>query len=257
MTAPTTPPTTPAAPPRAIGFEHVSKRFRLRHQRPFLAKEVFRLLTQRPAQIAEHWALNDVSFAIGRGESVGIVGRNGAGKSTLLSMIARTSYPTSGRVEVHGRVAPLLELGAGFHPELTGYENIFLNAMLLGLSRQEVAERFDAIAAYAELGAFLDTPISTYSTGMVARLGFAVVAHIEADVMLIDEILGVGDQQFQSKCRDTLLGFRASGRTIVLVSHSAESVQSLCERAIWIDKGVVRADGPVAEVLAAYSQSAS
>jgi ABC-type polysaccharide/polyol phosphate transport system ATPase subunit len=240
----------------AIRFRDVNKRFRLHHQKPFLTREVLRLITQRPSQVAEHWALKGVSFEVRPGESVGVVGPNGAGKSTLLSLIAQTAYPTTGTVEVNGRVGPLLELGAGFHPDLTGYENIFLNGMLLGLSRREIAERFDAITAYAELGAFLDTPIGTYSTGMRARLGFAVVAHVEAEVILLDEILGVGDQHFQAKCRATLDRFREQGRTLFLVSHSLADVERMCDRVLWIDDGRLLADGPAADVLRDYAGSA-
>ncbi len=238
----------------AIRFESVSKRFSLRQQKPYLARQILHLITQRPARVDEHWALRDVSFEIAPGEAVGVVGRNGAGKSTMLSLIAQTAYPTTGQVSVHGRIGPLLELGAGFHPDLTGAENIHLNGMLLGLSKQDVADRFDSIAAYADIGKFLDSPLQTYSTGMRARLGFAVVAHIDADIVLLDEILGVGDQTFRARCDRTLRSFRERGCTVVLVSHSVASIRQLCDRVLWIDEGRLRMDGRSDEVLEAYQQ---
>lgn len=237
----------------AIKFTGVSKRFRLHHQKPFLAREVLRMLTQRPSQVHEHWALRDVSFEVRHGETVGVIGRNGAGKSTLLGLIARTMYPTSGTVEVNGNVGPLLELGAGFHPDLTGLENIYLNGLLLGLSKRQIKERLDAIVDYAEIGKFLDTPIATYSTGMRARLAFAVVAHVDPEILILDEILGVGDQQFQVKCQRTLDRFRSEGKTLFFVSHSLADVDRLCDRALWIEGGMLRASGAVADVIAQYA----
>lgn len=241
----------------AIEFRKVCKRFKVTQQRPYLARELLRILLQRPSKVREHEALHDVSFCIKNGESVGVVGHNGAGKSTLLSFMAQTGYPTSGSVDVNGRVGPLLELGAGFHPDLTGAENVRLNGMLLGLQRHEVGERFDAIARYADIGEFLDSPLRTYSTGMRARLGFAVVAHIDPDILLLDEVLGVGDQDFRDRCAQTLSEFRERGRTLVLVSHSPASIRQLCQRVIWIDRGRLRMDGPCDEVLSEYARSAA
>ena len=213
----------------AIRFTDVCKGFRL-HQ-------LLRTIMQRPTAVEVHHALRDVSFEIAPGESVGVVGRNGAGKSTLLSLIAQTAYPTSGTVEVNGRVGPLLELGAGFHSDLSGHENIFLNGLLLGLTRKQIEERFDRIAAYAEIGKFLESPVNTYSTGMRARLGFAVIAHIDPDILLLDEVLGVGDRSFFEKCRKTLFDFRDRGKTMFFVSHNLEDIETLCDRALWIEDG--------------------
>jgi ABC-type polysaccharide/polyol phosphate transport system ATPase subunit len=184
---------------------------------------------------------------------VGVVGRNGSGKSTLLKVIARVLRPTSGRVWVKGRVAPLLELGGGFHPELTGRENVYLNGTLLGRTRREIAERFDWIVDFAELWDFIDAPLRTYSTGMVARLGFAVATAWEPEVLLVDEVLAVGDQGFQKKCQARLAEFRRAGATILLVSHSPELVRGLCGRALWLDGGRVRALGPTDRVTESYS----
>ena len=239
----------------AIRFDGVSKEFRLHQQQPFLARELMRILMQKPSTVEVHRALHDLSFEVHAGEAVGVIGRNGAGKSTLLSLIAQTAYPTSGTVEVHGRVGPLLELGAGFHADLTGHENVYLNGLLLGLTRRQVDERFDAIAAYAEIGKFMDAPVSSYSTGMRARLGFAVVAHVDPEILLLDEILGVGDQEFFVKCRQTLDQFRAKGKTLFFVSHSLADVETLCDRALWIDAGRLRASGPPAEIIAQYLES--
>ncbi|MEZ5966275.1 MAG: ABC transporter ATP-binding protein [Planctomycetota bacterium] len=239
----------------AITFEHVGKTYLLAHQRRFLAREVIQALLARPARVERLSALTDVSFRIERGESLGVVGTNGAGKSTLLSLIAGTSRPTSGRVEVNGRIGPLLELGAGFHMDLTGAENVYLNAALLGLSRQEVDARFDAIVEFSGLRDFIDAPIKTYSTGMAARLGFSVIAHIEPDILLIDELLSVGDKAFQSKCKETMESFLARGVTVVLVSHDLAAITSLCKWGLWLEKGRVRAFGPAAEVVPAYARS--
>ncbi|MBK8980227.1 MAG: ABC transporter ATP-binding protein [Planctomycetes bacterium] len=239
----------------AIRLRDVSKSFRLRHRSPFLARELLRAVMQRPTRVEVFWALRHVSFEIRAGEAVGVIGHNGAGKSTLLSLVARTARPTEGELEVNGRVAAMLELGAGFHPDLTGYENIFLNGMLLGLSRREVAARLESIAAYADLGEFLDTPIHTYSTGMRARLGFAVVAHVDPDIIILDEVLGVGDAAFQDKCRATLTRFRAAGTTMFLVSHQPSNVRALCERVLWLDQGRLVADGPTEDVLARYREA--
>jgi lipopolysaccharide transport system ATP-binding protein len=188
-------------------------------------------------------ALDDVSFEIAHGEIVGIVGGNGAGKSTLLKILARVVRPSSGSAELHGRLASLLEVGTGFHPELTGRENIFMSGIILGMTRTEIARRFDEIVAFAGIERFLDTPIKWYSSGMQTRLGFAVAAHLEAEILLVDEVLAVGDAEFQKRCLGKMREVAVAGRTVLFVSHSMGSVQTLCNRAIWLENGRVRADG--------------
>lgn len=199
-----------------------------------------------------HQALADVTLTIAPGEAVGFVGGNGAGKSTLLGLMAGVLRPSAGTVTVRGRVCPLLELGAGFHFELTGRDNILLNGVLLGLTRAEIQARMEAIVAYAELEAFIDQPIRTYSSGMLARLGFAVAAHLEPDILLVDETLAVGDARFQKKCQATMAAFRKAGVTLVLVSHNMDDVRAVCTRAVWLDRGRVRLDGEPDAVIDAY-----
>jgi lipopolysaccharide transport system ATP-binding protein len=201
------------------------------------------------------WALRDVSFDAGEGEVIGIIGRNGAGKSTLLKILSKITYPTAGEVKVNGRVASLLEVGTGFHDELTGRENIFLNGSILGMRKQEVEERFDAIVDFSGVEQFLDTPIKRYSSGMRLRLGFAVAAHLEPDVLIVDEVLAVGDAGFQKKCIKAMEGLRQGGRTVLFVSHNLAAVENLCSRGIWIDAGKVRMDGNTREVIASYMMS--
>lgn len=238
-----------------IRVHEVSKAYRLVRQRPFLAKELMRLILRRASTVEVYWALRDVSFEVEAGEAVGVIGTNGSGKSTLLSLIAKTSYPTLGEVSVQGRIGPILDLGAGFQQELTGIENIFLNASLLGLQREEVHEKLESMIAYSGLGDFVNSPLSTYSTGMRARLGFAVVAHIDPDILLMDEVLAVGDGDFQVKCQQTMQEFRERGKTMFLVSHDLESVRRLCTRAIWIDRGRVAAIGRADEIVARYLEA--
>jgi lipopolysaccharide transport system ATP-binding protein len=191
----------------------------------------------------EFRALDDVSFEIAHGEIVGIVGGNGAGKSTLLKILSRVVRPSAGSAELHGRLASLLEVGTGFHPELTGRENIYMSGMILGMTRTEVARRFDEIIAFAGVERFLDTPIKWYSSGMLTRLGFAVAAHLEAEILLVDEVLAVGDAEFQNKCLGKMKEVAVGGRTVLFVTHAMNSVQMLCSRAIWLENGRVRADG--------------
>lgn len=202
------------------------------------------------------WALQDLSFTVTPGESVAVIGRNGSGKSTLLGLLARVYLPTKGDVRVKGRIAPLLELGAGFHPELTGRENIYLNGAILGLSRREIEERLDDIIAFSELGEFIDTPIKTYSVGMQMRLGFAIAVQTNPDVLLVDEVLAVGDEAFQHKCYRRIERFQREGRTILFVSHDLESVRRVAPRTIWINRGVIQADGPTDVVVEQYLDSA-
>jgi lipopolysaccharide transport system ATP-binding protein len=198
------------------------------------------------------WALRDVSLRVSPGESVGLIGHNGAGKTTVLRLLAGITRPSDGRVSVHGRVASLINLGAGFHPELTGRENVFLNGVILGLSRREVAARFDEIVEFADLGSYIDTPLKRYSSGMYARLGFAVAAHVDPDVLLVDEVLSVGDVAFQDRSMRKMLSFRDSGQAILFVSHNLSAVEMMCQRTIWLDHGGVRLIGPTAEVVRAY-----
>ena len=201
------------------------------------------------------WALDDLSLRIAEGEVVGIIGRNGAGKSTLLKILSRITYPTAGTVTVRGRVASLLEVGTGFHEELTGRENIFLNGSILGMTRREVEAKLGAIVEFAGVERFLDTPIKRYSSGMRLRLGFAVAAHLDPDVLIVDEVLAVGDVGFQKKCLNAMEGLRGGGRTVLFVSHNMAAVENLCSRAVWIDGGKIRMDGPSQPVIQAYMSS--
>lgn len=200
----------------------------------------------------EFWALKDVNFQVSQGDRVGIIGRNGAGKSTLLKILSRIMIPTSGRLEIEGRVASLLEVGTGFHPELTGRENIFLNGAILGMGRGEIKRKFDEIVAFAEVKQFLDTPVKRYSSGMYVRLAFAVAAHLEPEILVVDEVLAVGDADFQKKCLGKMEDVSESGRTVLFVSHNLEAVRSLCQRAILLNKGEVQADGPAQTVITTY-----
>ena len=198
------------------------------------------------------WALRDVSFDVQPGEVVGIIGKNGAGKSTLLKILSRITPPTKGRVQTRGRVASLLEVGTGFHPELTGRENVFLNGAILGMTRREVARKLDAIVAFAEVENFLDTPVKRYSSGMYVRLAFAVAAHLDPEILIVDEVLAVGDAGFQKKCLGKMSEVSTAGRTVLFVSHNMVAVKSLCEHALWLTQGSVTAFGPTRQVVSEY-----
>lgn len=205
----------------------------------------------------EHiWSLKDVSFAVKRGEVVGIIGRNGAGKSTLLKILSRVTPPTKGLIRLYGRVGSLLEVGTGFHPELSGRENIYLNGAILGMRRAEINRKFDEIVAFAEIEKFLDTPVKHYSSGMYVRLAFAVAAHLEPEILVVDEVLAVGDATFQKKCLGKMGDVAKEGRTILFVSHNMTALKSLCHRAVWLDQGHTIMEGPTNEVVARYMQSA-
>lgn len=244
----------------AIDVRAVSKRYRLGASAPegmlrdALSEGIRRLLGRgAPRDEAETiLALDTVSLQVGQDEVVGVIGRNGSGKTTLLKLLSRITYPTSGELEVRGRVASLVEVGTGFHPELSGRENVYLNGSILGLKRREIEARFDEIVAYSGVEAFLDTPIKRYSTGMRLRLGFAVAAHLFPDVLLVDEVLAVGDAEFQAKCLATMNDVGRRGHTVLFVSHNLEAVESICPRTIWLDRGILRADGPSKEVIAEY-----
>jgi lipopolysaccharide transport system ATP-binding protein len=203
------------------------------------------------------WALEAVSFEVRQGEVLGIIGRNGAGKSTLLKILSRITEPTEGRVELYGRVGSLLEIGAGFHPELTGRENIFLNGAIIGMRQAEIRRKFDEIAAFAEIEKFIDTPIKRYSSGMYVRLAFAVAAHLEPEILLVDEVLAVGDAQFQKKCLGKMSEVAGEGRTVLFVSHNMAAVQSLCNRAIWLEEGNLVKDGQPNQVVSEYLKASS
>ena len=201
------------------------------------------------------WALNEVSFKIQKGEVVGIIGRNGAGKSTLLKILSRITYPTDGSVMLTGRISSLLEVGTGFHPELTGRENIYLNGTILGMTKIEVDEKFDEIVYFSGVKKFLDTPVKFYSSGMGVRLAFSVAAHLEPEILLVDEVLAVGDAEFQYKCLGKMEDVAEGGRTVLFVSHNMSAISRLCRRGIWLDDGKVAADGPVDQVIQAYMYS--
>ncbi len=243
----------------AIRASHLGKCFHIYsnpHDRlkQFVFPRLQRLIGQQPKRyFREFWALNDVSFEIKKGETVGIIGRNGSGKSTLLQLICGTLTPSSGQVEINGRVAALLELGSGFNPEFTGRENVYMNASVLGLSQEETEKRFDDIVAFADIGEFIEQPVKTYSSGMMVRLAFAVIVHVDADILVIDEALAVGDAIFTQKCMRFLRNFMRQG-TVLFVSHDSGSVVNLCQHAIWLNKGVVSQAGIAKEVVEAYTQ---
>ncbi|HLY20549.1 MAG TPA: ABC transporter ATP-binding protein [Bryobacteraceae bacterium] len=233
-----------------IVFHNVSKKFHRHAGQMLLRNHLTRILTGQREK--PFYALKRVSFTLERGESLAVIGSNGAGKSTLLGLVAGVSKPNEGVVTVNGHLAALLELGSGFHPDLTGRENVRLNAALLGLSRRETAAAFDAIVEFSGIRDFIDEPLRTYSTGMVMRLAFSVAINTDPEILLIDEILAVGDAAFQAKCIDKIHEFRNAGKTLLCVSHS-NLVQKLCDRALWLDHGELILSGPVAEVSAAYA----
>ena len=235
----------------AISVSSLSKNFRLYHERNRYIKAA--LLRGRRAKYEEFWALKDVSFEVAHGATLGIIGSNGSGKTTMLKCLTGIYTPEKGAIKVDGKLAALLELGAGFHPELTGAENIFLNGSILGMSKRDVQNKFASIVEFAGLEKFIDTPVKNFSSGMVVRLGFSIASHVEPEILLIDEILSVGDQDFQRKSSEKIEEFRREGRTIVVVSHSLGLVQQLCKEVIWLDKGQIRQSGPAAEVVAAYT----
>jgi len=237
-----------------IEFDHVSKQFRLHRDRPRSFQELFlnTLRMRGGSKVETIWSLRDVSFSVQPGEMVGLVGPNGAGKSTALKLISRIIAPTHGRVLVQGKVTGLLELGAGFHPDLTGRENVYLNGAMLGMNRKQVDQRLEAIVAFAELEQFIDVPVKHYSSGMYMRLGFATAVYADVDVLLVDEVLAVGDQAFQSKCYQRINELRRAGTTILFVSHDAATVRRMCDRAVFLDKGQVRSIGAADDVIADY-----
>jgi len=250
---------------QAITIEDLGKRYTIGHRR---AKDDglrhtiegalrapidwLRSARQEKLQREDFWALRDVSFQIKQGEAVGIIGRNGAGKSTLLKILSRITVPTEGRIRINGRIASLLEVGTGFHQELTGRENIFLNGAILGMTRAEIIRKFDEIVEFSGIEEFLDTPVKRYSSGMYVRLAFAVAAHLEPEILIVDEVLAVGDAAFQKKCLGKMGSFAQSGRTVLFVSHNMEAIRSLCQRAVWLKDGQLHKDGKATEIIEAY-----
>jgi ABC-type polysaccharide/polyol phosphate transport system ATPase subunit len=248
-----------------IRVEGLSKCYRVGERERYLAlRDVLTRVftapfrpTGRRRPIDYLWALRDVAFAVREGEVIGLVGRNGAGKTTLLKVLSRITRPTTGFAEIHGRVGSLLEVGTGFHPELTGRENVYLSGAVLGMKKSEIRQKFDAIVDFAGVERFIDTPLKYFSTGMQMRLAFAVAAHLEPEILLVDEVLAVGDLEFQKKCLGKMQEVSNSGRTIVLVSHQMNQIRRLCQRCIWIDDGKIRLSGSMLEVISAYEASFS
>jgi ABC-type polysaccharide/polyol phosphate transport system ATPase subunit len=236
-----------------VEIEDVWKRFPMRRERPGFKEFIVNLpkfVKRNPNSY--FWALKDLTFKVMKGECIGIIGKNGAGKSTLLSLILGTIYPTRGNIKVSQKITPLLELGAGFHPDLTGRENILINGALLGLTRNEVLERMEEIIAFSEIGEFIDMPVRTYSSGMFLRLAFSVAIHTEPKLLLIDEILAVGDEAFRKKSKDALIGLIKGGVTTLLASHNLPAIKEICDRAIWLDEGKIRAEGEPERVVEEY-----
>ncbi len=248
---------------RCIEIDSLSKRYRIgRPQHDLSLREQIVGFAKNPFNVGQKeeetiWALRDVSFHADAGEVVGIIGRNGAGKSTLLKILSRITYPTSGNVKVRGRIASLLEVGTGFHDELTGRENVYLNGSILGMRKREVDRHFDAIVDFSGVEQFIDTPIKHYSSGMRLRLGFAVAAHLDPDILVVDEVLAVGDAGFQKKCIKAMGDLRSGGRTVLFVSHNLAAVENLCSRGIWLDAGKIRMVGGAKNVIEAYMSSFS
>lgn len=241
---------------RVIVFDHVCKKYSLYHH---ITGGIKNLVFHLPSVLdsvknSKYEALKDISFEVYKGETLGIIGKNGAGKSTILGLMAGVLKPSGGRVIVKGQTSALLELGAGFHPELTGRENIMLNGVIMGLTKAKVLRKLDEIIVFSELGAFIDQPIRVYSSGMLARLGFSVVAHLDPDILLIDEILAVGDLEFQNKCIDTMMNFKKKGVTMIFVSHSMPDVKRICDRVAWIDDHTIKMIGATDAVVLSYER---
>jgi lipopolysaccharide transport system ATP-binding protein len=247
--------------PQSVIIKKVSKQYRIGQAEQFtMLRETLtnwskKILRRNAAPSPSVWALKNISLEIDEGEVVGIIGRNGAGKSTLLKILSRITEPTSGEIRVNGRVASLLEVGTGFHEELSGRENVMMNGAILGMSRAEILKKMDAIISFAGVDRFIDTPIKRYSSGMRLRLGFAVAAHLDPDILIIDEVLAVGDAGFQKKCLGAMENLRSSGRTVLFVSHNMAAVENLCSRVVWIHDGEIKKDGPAQEVIGAYMDS--
>lgn len=238
-----------------ISVEHVTKRFRMYYDRGFNLKE--RLLFRKRNRYEWRTVLQDISFHVDRGEAVALIGANGSGKSTMLKLLTKIIYPNEGKISIQGRVACLIELGAGFHPDMTGRENVFINASIFGLSHKEIVKRLDEIIAFSELGEFIDTPVRTYSSGMYMRLAFSIAIHVDADVLLVDEILAVGDASFQAKCFTKLKELKERGVTIVIVSHDMGTVQSFCDRVVWIRDTQLAAQGDPVQIVTAYLEASA
>ena len=236
----------------AIRFEHVSKKFVIRHERPRSFQEVAVSLFRNRDSREELWAVRDVSFTVAPGETLGLIGPNGSGKSTILKLISRILEPTKGDIEGNGRLSSRVELGAGFHPDLTGRENIYLNGLILGLTRRELDACFDDIVRFSELERFIDMPVKHYSSGMAMRLGFAVAVHVRPEILLVDEVLAVGDAEFQSKCYAHMEKLRQDGVTIIIASHDLPSIQRYTDRAVLLEQGRIALEGKPAQVLHEY-----
>lgn len=239
----------------AVSVEHVSKKFRLYHERNQSLKSA--VMRGRRSVHEDFWALRDVSFEVPEGSTFGLIGSNGSGKSTLLKCLAKIYYPEEGHITSHGKVAALLEVGSGFHPELTGRENIFLNGSILGMSRKEITAKFDEIVDFSGVAEFIDQPVKNYSSGMYVRLGFSVAINVDPDILVVDEVLAVGDAEFQAKCRTKFSDFRDAGKTVILVSHDMSSVKSMCDHVAWLNHGSLVASGEAESVIAQYEASFS
>ncbi|OGP49459.1 MAG: teichoic acid ABC transporter ATP-binding protein [Deltaproteobacteria bacterium RBG_13_43_22] len=238
-----------------IEFDNVSVRYRLPHEKIASLKEYAIRRLKKSINYIDFWALREINFKVYQGELVGIIGSNGAGKSTLLKVISRVLRPTLGSIRVRGLVAPLLELGAGFDYELTGRENIYLNGTILGFKVKDISKRFDRIVDFAGIKDFIDSPLRTYSTGMITRLGFAIATDIKPDILVLDEIFAVGDEEFQKKSIKRIERFKSKGTTILLVSHNLNQVKSMCEKVVWLEGGITRAVGPSKEVIEKYQRT--
>ena len=238
-----------------VEVNDVSMRFNLAQEKTETLKEYTVKLLKGKLMFNEFYALKNVSFTVDRGEAVALIGRNGSGKSTMLKVIAGVMYPSQGSCTVRGSIAPMIELGAGFDMDLTARENIYLNGAVLGFDRDYMNEHFESIIEFSELRDFIDVPVKNFSSGMIARLGFSIATEVKADLLVVDEVLAVGDFMFQQKCMKRLEGMLADGSTLLFVSHASDTVRSLCGRAVWLDHGVKRADGPSDEVCTAYEQA--
>ena len=239
----------------AVKVSHVSKHFNVYYDKANTLKERIIFFNRNKKEVRK--VLKDVSLEIKKGETVALIGVNGSGKSTLLKLITKIIYPNSGKITVNGKLTSLLELGAGFHPDFSGRENIYFNASIFGLTKAEIDKRLDSIIEFSELREFIDNPIRTYSSGMYMRLAFAVAINVDADILLIDEVLAVGDQHFQEKCLNKMKELKAQGKTMVFVSHSMSSVKFLCDRSIWLNNGVIRMDGKTDDVIKEYLKECS